>query len=109
MDAVLVKAVLPIASLDAVEQALLAMGVSNLSVTKARGCSRCIDFLSRDHLAEQARLEVFTAPDDAMRVVDAILEAAKVRESGDGVVAILPTQAAFNLGSRSGIGQRADG
>lgn len=99
MDAVLVEAFLPISSLDAVEKALLGLGVCNISVAKVRGYSRCVDFLSRDHLTEQAKVEVFAARDDAMRVANAIREAA---EPGEGVVAIVAAQAAFKVGSASG-------
>jgi nitrogen regulatory protein PII len=96
-ETVLVVATLPLSSLDAVEKALQQMGVCELTVARVRGYGQYVDFLSRDHLVDQVKIEALVARAAATRVVEAILEASNARRPGEGTVALFNAEAAFNV------------
>jgi|GEM_PF-4017453 len=65
MDRMLVVAIIRSSSLEAAEKGLQQIGVRDITVTKVRTYAEHVDFLSRDHLVEQVKIEVFAAQDRA--------------------------------------------
>jgi nitrogen regulatory protein PII len=95
----LVVAVIQPYKVDAVKEALEALGVSGLTLTEARGFGRqkghtevyrgaeyTVDFLPK------ARLEVAVNDTESDKVVDAIVEAARTGSIGDGKVWVIGSE-----------------
>jgi nitrogen regulatory protein P-II 1 len=101
MDLMLVVAIIQSSSLEAVEKGLQQMGVRDITVTKVRGYGEYVDFLSRDHLGEQVKIEVFAPRDRAQHIASAIVDAAHVESSGDGIVATLRVESILDVRTRS--------
>ena len=101
MDLMLVVAIIQSSSLGAVENGLQQMGVRDITVTKVRGYGEYVDFLSRDHLVEQVKIEVFAPRDRAERIASVIVDAAHVESSGDGIVATLLVESILDVRTRS--------
>jgi nitrogen regulatory protein P-II 1 len=95
----LVTAVIKPYQLDAVKEAVHALGVSGLTVSEAQGYGRQkghtevyrgaeykVDFVPK------IRVEVLTDEVDLDKVVDAIVEAARTGKIGDGKVWVTPVE-----------------
>lgn len=92
MESVLVVAILRRTALEAAERGLQAIGVRGITVTRARGYGEHPDMLSRDHLVDQVKIEVFAPRDRAQLIASTILEAT-FSGAGEGeVVAILAVE-----------------
>ena len=85
--------------LDAVKEALQALGVQGMTVTEVKGFGRqkghtelyrgaeyIVDFVPK------VKLEVVVAEDLAAKVVDAVSEAARTGKIGDGKIFVYPLQ-----------------
>ncbi len=85
--------------LDAVKEALQALGVQGMTVTEVKGFGRqkghaelyrgaeyTVDFVPK------VKLEVVVAEDLAAKVVDAVSEAARTGKIGDGKIFVYPLQ-----------------
>ncbi len=83
--------------LEKVEQALQALGVPGVSVTKVKGYGEYADFYARDWMLTHARVEVFIGRDRAEKVAQAIMDAAHTGSEGDGVVAVLPVESVYHV------------
>lgn len=99
MEHALVVAIIHGSCLEAVEKRLQAMGVLGITVTKVKSYEEYADFLSRDHLVEQVKIEAFAPRHQAQLIATAIVEAAFIGTPSDEVVAILPVETLF--GGRS--------
>jgi nitrogen regulatory protein PII len=100
-DTVLVVATLPLSSLEAAEQVLRRMGVREITVARVRGSGQYVDFLSRDHLVDQVKIEALVARSEATRIVEEILGATDAKHPGEGTVVVFATEAAYNVRTRS--------
>ena len=93
----LITAIIKPYKLDEVKTALQAFGVHGLTVTEASGYGRQRGHTEVYRGAEykvefvpKVRIEVLTDDDDARRVADAIVNAARTGQIGDGKVWISP-------------------
>jgi nitrogen regulatory protein P-II 1 len=96
----LVTAVVKPFKLDEVKTALTAIGLPGITVTEVRGFGRqrghTETYRGAEYTVEfvpKVRIEVLTDDDDAPRVHDAIVEAARTGQIGDGKVWISPVEA----------------
>ena len=96
----LVTAVVKPFKLDDVKTALTEIGLPGITVTEVRGFGRQRGhtevYRGAEYVVEfvpKVRLEVLTDDDDAKRVHDTIVEAARTGQIGDGKVWISPVEA----------------
>lgn len=101
MDHMLVVAIIRSSSLEAAEKGLQQIGVRDITVTKVRTYSEHADFLSRDSLVDQVKIEVFAPRDQGQHIASAIAAAANMESSGDGVVATLRVESMLKPSTRS--------
>ena len=87
--------------LEKVEQALQALAVPGVSVSKVKGYGEYRDFYERDWMSGHARIEIFTPQPRALAIAEAIMEASHTGLPGDGIVAIQPVETLFHIESRS--------
>jgi nitrogen regulatory protein P-II 2 len=100
----LIIAIIKPFKLDAVRDALTAMGVQGLSVSELKGYGRqkghteiyrgteyAVNFLPK------LKIEVVVATSEADRVIDAITVAAKTGQIGDGKIFVLPVEQAVRI------------
>ena len=83
--------------LDEVKEALTELGLPGITVTESKGFGRQRGhtevYRGAEYTVEfvpKVRIEVLTDDDDAQRVADAIVEAARTGQIGDGKVWISP-------------------
>jgi nitrogen regulatory protein P-II 1 len=103
MELALVVAIIRNDNLPAAEEKLHEVGVRGITVTRARGFSEhspAHDLLGRALMADQVKLEIFVAHEQAERVATVIIDAAHTG-AGDGIVAILPVHRVFSIRTRS--------
>ena len=87
--------------LEQVEKKLQGMGVERLNVSKVKGYGEYHDFLSRDWMVEEVRLEIFTGKGKVETITAAIMDAAHTGVPGDGIVAVVPVEKFFLIRTRS--------
>jgi nitrogen regulatory protein P-II 2 len=100
----LIIAIIKPFKLDPVRDALMAVGVQGLTVTEVKGYGRQKGHTEIYRGAEYAvnflpklKIEVAVPASDAERVVEAISEAAKTGQIGDGKVFVLDLQSALRI------------
>jgi len=93
----LVTALVKPFKLDDIKQALTALGLPGITITEAKGFGRQRGhtevYRGAEYTVEfvpKVRIEVLTDDDDARRVADAIVNAARTGQIGDGKVWISP-------------------
>jgi nitrogen regulatory protein P-II 1 len=100
----LVTAIVKPFKLDDVKEALKASDIHGMTVTEVQGFGRQaghtevyrgteykIDFVPK------ARFEILVDDDDAGRIVDVIVEAARTGKIGDGKVWVVPVEGAYRI------------
>ena len=87
--------------LDALEAQLANLHVRGMTVTKVKGFGEYIDFLSKSHLTEHLKIEIFVDESMAEAVTNAIMDAAHSDVPGAGIVAVLPVEKFFHIRTRS--------
>ena len=87
--------------LEKVEQALQALAVPGISVSKVKGYGEYMDFYEPDWMSSHVRIEIFTPREQARAIAEAIIDAAHTGLPGDGIVAIQPVETLFHIESRS--------
>ena len=87
--------------LEKVERKLQQAGVNGISVTRVKGYGEYADFYARDWMVTYARIEIFTTEEKADDIAQAIVEAAHVGLSGDGIVAVLPVEKLYRIRTKS--------
>jgi nitrogen regulatory protein P-II 1 len=87
--------------LEKVEQALQALAVPGISISKIKGYGEYMDFYESDWMSSHVRLEIFTPGEQARAIAGAIMETAHTGLPGDGIVAIQPVEALFHIESCS--------
>ena len=93
----LVTALIKPFKVDEVKEALTEMGLPGITITEAKGFGRQRGhtevYRGAEYTVEfvpKARIEVLTDDDDARRIADAIVNAARTGQIGDGKVWISP-------------------
>jgi nitrogen regulatory protein P-II 1 len=96
----LITALIKPFKLEEVKEAITAIGVSGITITESKGFGRQRGHTEVYRGAEykvefvpKIRVEVLTDDDDARRVADAIVNAARTGKIGDGKVWISPVDA----------------
>lgn len=87
-----VTAIVTVEKMDAVERALIKLGVPGISVSQVRGFGEYQDFYKPDLMCRHMRLEIFCRSEEADAIARCIMDAAHTGISGDGIVAILPVE-----------------
>ena len=100
----LIVAIIKPFKLDAVRDALTGIGVQGLTVTEVKGYGRQKGHTEIYRGAEYAvsflpklKIEVAVAAGEADKVVDAIAEAAKTGQIGDGKIFVIPLDHAVRI------------
>jgi nitrogen regulatory protein P-II 1 len=100
----LITAIVKPFKLDDVEAALKELGLSGVTVSEARGFGRQRGHTEVYRGAEytvqfvpKVRLEIVTEDEDAKRFADAIVEAARTGQIGDGKVWISPVETVIRV------------
>jgi len=87
--------------LEKVEHKLQQIGVRGISVTRVKGYGEYADFYARDWMTSYARIEIFTTAEKVDGIAEAIMDAAHVGLSGDGIVAVLPVEKLYRIRTKS--------
>ena len=87
-----ITAMFPVAELDKVEQAMIALGVPGMTVTRSHGFGDYRDFYARDTMTDCVRVEIFIEVERADEVVEAIARTVHHGMSSDGIIAVLPVE-----------------
>jgi nitrogen regulatory protein P-II 1 len=100
----LVTAVVKPFKLDAVKEALQELDVHGMTVSEVRGFGRQRGhtevYRGAEYTVEfvpKVRIEVVTDDDEAMRVADAMVEAARTGQIGDGKVWVTPVDSIIRV------------
>lgn len=83
--------------LKEVEKVLIRLNVSGITVTKVKGFGEHISFFKPDWLFTHARIEVFIHQEHAEKVANTIIDVAHSGREGDGIVAVLPVESAYQI------------
>jgi len=92
-----VTAIVRTDTLEAVENALKALEVPGITVTRVKGFGEYANFFTPDWMCSHARLEVFVRRDRAGGIADAIRHSACTECAGDGIVAVLPVEHVYRI------------
>lgn len=100
----LIEAVIQPARLDAVKEALVALGINGLTTSEVRGFGRQRGHRSqfrgteyRIELIPKTRVEVIVSDSSAAVVTEVIARAARTGEPGDGKVFIYPLEKVLRI------------
>lgn len=97
-----VTAIVRSTRLKEVEQRLQEANVRGITVTKAKGYGEYKNFFAPDWMITHARIEILTSR--AAEIADVIVEAAHTGHTGDGVVAIIPTEKVIHIREQRELG-----
>lgn len=98
-----VTAIVRVDRLERVEEALQALRVGGVSISRVKGYGEYADYFARDWMSAYARVEVFAGTDRSAAIVAAVLRAAGTGTRGDGIVAVEPVEAVLRIRSGSPI------
>ena len=101
MDIKQIVAIIRRDKLEEVEKKLQGMGVERINVSKVKGYGEYHDFISRDWMVEEVRLEIFTRKGKVETITAAIMDAAHTGVPGDGIVAVVPVEKFFLIRTRA--------
>lgn len=87
-----VTAIIPDSSLTNAEEALEAIGVAGITVSKAHGYGEYRNYYAKDQMIDCSRIEIFTETEKAMEIADTIAKSVHHGLKTDGVIAILPVE-----------------
>lgn len=80
-----------------VERRLQDLGVAGVSISKVKGFGEYVNLFRADWLDEHNRIEVFLPRERAHEIARAIVAAARTGVPGDGIVVVLPVEAAYRI------------
>lgn len=98
-----ITAIIQVLALKAVEQQLIAVGVSGVTVTRVKGYGEYADYFTRDLMTQHVRIEIFTHTSRVSEIRDAIFDAASTGSKGDGIIAVLPVECVYHIRNRSAV------
>ena len=105
MEHALVVAIIRRSALEATESKLQEIGVRGFTVIAVRGRGATIaaghNFLEKDVLEDEVKIEIYAAREKARRVVDAIVDVTHTGSPGGGIVAVLPVESVISARTRS--------
>ncbi|MBI4294309.1 MAG: P-II family nitrogen regulator [Betaproteobacteria bacterium] len=103
MELKLVVAIIPPLSLESVEKKLQEMGVRGVTAVRAKSFGAYANFLAREWLVDQVKIEIYAEQNRAESIAAAILDTAHTGSPGNGIVAILPVERIFSVRTKSGV------
>ncbi|MES1945194.1 nitrogen regulatory protein P-II [Salinisphaera sp. PC39] len=92
-----VTAILPALELSNVEQALIDLGVSGMSVSSTHGFGEYRNYFAKDTMTDCVRVEIFADADEATEIARTIARTAHKGLESDGIVAILPAEMIWHI------------
>lgn len=95
-----VTAILRSTVLEGVERRLETLGVHGMSVLRVRGFGEYANYFEQDMLVDRIRIDVYTTDEKAEVVASALVDVAHTGASGDGLVAVEPVDALWNVRTR---------
>ena len=84
-----------------VESRLRELGVKGITVSRIKGYGEHKEYLTRDWLSEQSRIDIFASRDMIDAIIAAILESAHTGQQGDGLIAVLPVERIFRIKTKA--------
>lgn len=100
-----VIAVVRVNALEAVEQALIKLGVGGMTVVKVRGLGKRLsagrDWRARDWLMDEAKIEIVADEMKIEAITKTIIDAAHCGGPGDGIVTVLPVSKFYRIRTRA--------
>lgn len=101
-----VIAVVRVGALEEVERRLMKIGISGMTVIKVKGVGQHAnssgrDWLSRDWLMEEAKIEIVAEESRVGAITSAIIDAAHTGDPGDGIVTVLPVSKFYRIRTRA--------
>ena len=97
MDFCKVMAIIRPEKLEAVEDALKALNVRGISVSKVKGFGEYANFYTSDWLCTHARVEIYAEEERGDELASAIMQAAHTGVEGDGIVTVTPVQSVYHV------------
>ncbi|NOZ14157.1 MAG: P-II family nitrogen regulator [Acidobacteria bacterium] len=92
-----ITAIVRTGRLEAVEQALQAVGVKGITVTRVKGYGEHTNFFSSGWYCTHARIEIYTEKSRVQEIANTIIAAAQTGRAGDGIIAILPVDRLYRI------------
>jgi len=96
-----VMAIVICEKLKEVEQALLGIGVSGLSITQIRGYGEYHNFYQPDMMSCHVRIDIFCQASKADAIVHTIMNTAHSGQPEDGIIAVLPVEQLYRIRTKS--------
>jgi len=96
-----VMAIVICEKLNAVEEALVAIGVSGVSISDVRGYGEYHNFYQADMMSCHVRVEVYCMASRADTIVDAIMNAAHLGQPEDGIIAVSPVDQLYRIRTKA--------
>jgi len=96
-----VTAIVICEKLKEVEQALVTIGVSGVSITQIRGYGEYHDYYQPDMMSCHARIEIFCRAAKADAIVQTIMDTAHNGQPEDGIIAVLPVDHLYRIRTKS--------
>jgi nitrogen regulatory protein P-II 1 len=87
--------------LERVEDALRAIGVVGISISKVKGYGEYHNFFAADGMTDSVRIEIFTRSETTAAITTAIVDAAHTGSRGDGIVVVYPISSLVNIRLRA--------
>lgn len=84
-----------------IEEKLIGMRVSGMTVTHVMGYGEYANFFNQSWLTAHVRIEIFTEKNRAEEIARAIVAAAHTGGPGDGLVVILPVEKVFRIRTKA--------
>ena len=92
-----VTAIFPGLDLDEVEHALIAIGVSGMTVSRTHGFGEYRNYYAKDTMTDCVRVEIFTDADKAGEIARTIARTVHQVAGSDGIIAVLPVEELLHI------------
>ncbi len=96
-----VTAIVICEKLKAVEQALVEIGVSGVSITQVRGYGEYHDFYQSDMMTCHACIDIFCRASRVDIIVNTIMDTAHNGQLEDGIIAVTPVEQLYRIRTKS--------
>jgi len=87
--------------LEHVEKALMAIGVTGVSISQVCGYGEYHNFYQSDMMCQHSRVEVFCEQQQVDSIVQAVMQAAHLGQADDGIIAVLPVEELYRIRTQS--------
>jgi nitrogen regulatory protein P-II 1 len=94
-------------SLPCLEPELRKQGIQGLSASEVKGYGEYVNFFGQDWLSARTKIEIYTAEENAERVVSLLMECTHTGGEGDGIIAVEPVDKIFRVRTKAPIPEGA--